>query len=68
MITFETENVSAPDEIIFELISETAFLNKGWRKLIQKLWEIIDFWYFVTVSGVLSASMTFLDPLGSFLH
>ena len=30
-LTLPTENVSAPEEIIFELISETAFLNwLGW--------------------------------------
>ena len=35
-ITFPTENVSAPEEILFELISETAFLHGGWEELIQK--------------------------------
>ena len=34
--TLTTENVSVPDEIIFELISEAAFLHGGWDKLIQK--------------------------------
>ena len=34
--TFPTENVSAPEEIILELISETAFLYGGWEELIQK--------------------------------
>ena len=33
--TFPTENVSAPEEIISELISETAFLNGGCEELVN---------------------------------
>ena len=28
------ENLSVPEEIIFEIISETAFLHGGWEELI----------------------------------
>jgi len=34
--TFLPENVFVPEEIIFEIISETAFLRGGWEELIQK--------------------------------
>ena len=35
LFTFATANVSVPEEIIFELISETAFLHGGWEELIN---------------------------------
>ena len=35
-ITLGPKNVSALEEIIFELISETEFLNGGWEELISE--------------------------------
>ena len=42
-LTFRPKNVSAPEEIIFELTSETAFLRGGWEELISETtsWLVI---------------------------
>ena len=35
-VTLGPKNVSAPEEIIFELIAETEFLNGGWEEFISE--------------------------------